>query len=164
MHDISVVEVDGESSGADNPCLAAEAAWAGAGLNLYTFLTNEQAAPLMHDPTDCFNVGYNAGIHAFDDAQAAGVNTAVRLVARCRGGRPVLDLDHGRQRPDRHGRHRPRLHNTEGIADVGIYASPGRVEQIVGNYQPSVPYWMADWLSPAERARDLQRRRHPASR
>ena len=40
VHDISVVEVDGESSGAANPCLAAEGTWAGAGLNLYTFLTN----------------------------------------------------------------------------------------------------------------------------
>ena len=40
------------------------------------------------------------------------------------------------------------LHNTEGVADVGIYASPGTWNSIVGNYQPSVPYWMADWLNP----------------
>ena len=40
------------------------------------------------------------------------------------------------------------LHNTEGVADVGIYASPGTWNTIVGNYQPSVPYWMADWLTP----------------
>jgi GH25 family lysozyme M1 (1,4-beta-N-acetylmuramidase) len=40
------------------------------------------------------------------------------------------------------------LHNTEGVADVGIYASPGVWNSIVGNYQPSVPYWMADYLSP----------------
>ena len=38
------------------------------------------------------------------------------------------------------------LHETEGIADVGIYASPGVWNTIVGNYQPSVPYWMADYL------------------
>ena len=39
------------------------------------------------------------------------------------------------------------LHETEGIADVGIYASPGVWNTIVGNYSPSVPYWMADYLS-----------------
>ena len=41
------------------------------------------------------------------------------------------------------------LHETEGIPDVGIYASPGVWNNIVGNYQPDVPYWMADYLSPA---------------
>ena len=46
------------------------------------------------------------------------------------------------------------LHETEGIADVGIYASPGVWNNIVGNYQPDVPYWMADYLS-SPAARDL---------
>jgi hypothetical protein len=40
------------------------------------------------------------------------------------------------------------LHNTEGIPDVGVYASPGTWNSIVGNYQPAVPYWMANWLTP----------------
>jgi hypothetical protein len=31
---------------------------------------------------------------------------------------------------------------------VGIYASPGFWNSIVGDYQPGVPYWMADYLSP----------------
>ncbi len=39
------------------------------------------------------------------------------------------------------------LHETEGIPNVGIYASPGVWNNIVGNYQPDVPYWMADYLS-----------------
>ena len=39
------------------------------------------------------------------------------------------------------------LHETEGIPDVGIYASPGVWNSIVGNYQPDVPYWMADYLA-----------------
>ncbi len=38
------------------------------------------------------------------------------------------------------------LHETEGVADVGIYASPGDWNGIVGDYAPSVPYWMADYL------------------
>jgi GH25 family lysozyme M1 (1,4-beta-N-acetylmuramidase) len=37
------------------------------------------------------------------------------------------------------------LHNTEGVADVGIYASPDVWNTIVGDYQPDVPFWMADW-------------------
>ena len=40
------------------------------------------------------------------------------------------------------------LHETEGIPDVGIYASPGVWNNIVGNYTPAVPYWMADYLQP----------------
>ena len=39
------------------------------------------------------------------------------------------------------------LHETEGVGDVGIYASPGVWNGIVGNYAPDVPYWMADYLS-----------------
>ena len=38
------------------------------------------------------------------------------------------------------------LHETEGVADVGIYASPEVWNTIVGDYTPSVPYWMADYL------------------
>ena len=34
----------------------------------------------------------------------------------------------------------------EGINNVGIYASPGSWNTIVGDYQPAVPYWMA-WYS-----------------
>jgi hypothetical protein len=39
------------------------------------------------------------------------------------------------------------LHETEGVGSVGIYASPGVWNNIVGDYAPSVPYWMADYLS-----------------
>ncbi len=40
------------------------------------------------------------------------------------------------------------LHESEGIADVGIYASPDVWNSIVGGWQPNVPYWMADYLVP----------------
>ena len=33
----------------------------------------------------------------------------------------------------------------EGLNNVGIYASPDVWNQIVGTYQPAVPYWAADW-------------------
>ena len=49
------------------------------------------------------------------------------------------------------------LHESEGIADVGIYASPAVWNTIVGNYQPSVPYWMADYLASPERTWLVQR-------
>ena len=38
----------------------------------------------------------------------------------------------------------------EGLNSVGIYASPGSWNGIVGNYSPAVPYWAADWeINPA---------------
>ncbi len=155
VHDISVVEVDGESSGAANPCLAAEGAWAGAGLNLYTFLTN---VGLCSSPTtstttttgtepSCFTVGYDAGIQAFQDAQAAGVDTDVAWWLDVEGEGQYWTTSTDDNAQTVMGA-LAALHNTEGIADVGIYASPGVWNSIVGNYQPSVPYWMADWLSP----------------
>ena len=38
----------------------------------------------------------------------------------------------------------------EGLNGVGIYASPGSWNSIVGSYQPAVPYWAASWgIDPA---------------
>jgi hypothetical protein len=144
VHDIGVVEVDGESSGAPNPCLPVEAAWAGAGLNLYTFLTN---SGLCTSASTCFSVGYNAGIHAFQDAQAAGVNTGVAWWLDVEGAGQYWTSSTADNAQTVAGAIAA-LHNTEGVADVGIYASPGTWNGIVGDYQPSVPYWMADWLTP----------------
>jgi hypothetical protein len=147
LHDIGVVQVDGESSGATNPCLAAEAAWAGAGLNLYTFLDNVMGGTaLCADSADCFTVGYDAGMHAFQDAQAAGLNTNVGWWLDVEGANNYWTSDAADNVQTIMGA-MAALHNTEGIADVGIYASPGVWNQIVGSYQPSVPYWMADWLN-----------------
>jgi hypothetical protein len=144
VHDIGVVEVDGESSGAPNPCLPVEAAWAGAGLNLYTFLTN---SGLCTSASTCFSVGYNAGIQAFQDAQAAGVNTGVAWWLDVEGAGQYWTSSTADNAQTVAGAIAA-LHNTEGVADVGIYASPGTWNGIVGDYQPSVPYWMADWLTP----------------
>ena len=144
VHDIGVVEVDGESSGDANPCMAVEAAWAGAGLNLYTFLTN---SGLCTSTSTCFTVGYDAGIQAFEDAQAAGVNTSVGWWLDVEGAGQYWTSSTAQNAQTVLGAI-DALHNTEGVADVGIYASPGTWNTIVGNYQPSVPYWMADWLTP----------------
>jgi hypothetical protein len=144
VHTISVVEVDGSSGGFDNPCLAAEAAWAGGGLNLYTFLSNIGACT---DATSCFSVGYNAGIQAFQDAQSAGVNTSVSWWLDVEGAGQYWTPSQADNAQTVAGAIAA-LHNTEGLPNVGIYASPGTWNGIVGNYQPAVPYWMADWLTP----------------
>ncbi|HEX3794568.1 MAG TPA: hypothetical protein VHV57_08710 [Acidimicrobiales bacterium] len=157
VHDIGVVEVDGEvdpsATPADfpNSCLKAEAAWAGAGLNLYTFLGNQVPGstpqPLCIDTASCFQIGYNAGVNAFQDATAAGVNTSVGWWLDVEGPGTYWTTSTADNAATLQGA-LSALHNTEGIADVGIYASPGTYNTIVGSYQPSVPYWMADWFTP----------------
>ena len=143
-HTISVVEVDGSAGAFPNPCLAAEANWAGAGLNLYTFLTN---AGLCSTAITCFQQGEAAGIQAFQDAQAAGVNTNVAWWLDVEGAGLYWTSSTSDNAQTVAGAIAA-LHNTEGIADVGVYASPGTWNSIVGNYQPAVPYWMANWLTP----------------
>ena len=89
-HQIGIVQVDGASDTSPrigqpgnyaNPCLQAEAAWAGAGLNLYTFLTYQTSTTsepgCTSDPTGACNAGFQAGIDAFQDAEQPGVNTDV---------------------------------------------------------------------------------------
>jgi hypothetical protein len=144
VHDIGMVEVDGSSGSFANPCLAAEAAWAGAGLNLYTFLSN---VGLCTDTSSCFQQGYAAGLQAFNEAQSAGVNTNVAWWLDVEGAGQYWSSSTANNAQTVAGAIAA-LHNTEGIADVGIYASPGTWNTIVGSYQPSVPYWMADWLTP----------------
>jgi hypothetical protein len=144
-HQIGIVQVDGSSSGNTNPCLAQEVQWAGAGLNLYTFLTYTTSAtsePGCNGDVAC-NAGYQAGINAFNDATAAGADTAVTW---------WLDVETSGNWSGNTNENEQlvqgainALHETEGVPYVGIYASPLNWNGIVGNYQPSVPYWMADW-------------------
>jgi hypothetical protein len=143
-HTISIVEVDGSAGSFANPCLGAEARWAGAGLNLYTFLAN---VGLCSTGPTCFQQGEAAGIQAFHDAQAAGVNTNVAWWLDVEGAGQYWTTSTANNAQTVAGAIAA-LHNTEGIADVGIYASPGTWNSIVGNYQPAVPYWMANWLTP----------------
>jgi hypothetical protein len=147
-HTIGIVQVDGASSAAKNPCMLQEAAWAGGGLNLYTFLNYE--ASTTNEPTcngdQACNAGYEAAIHAFNDAASAGVDTAVPwwldvetnpISAWSTSTQENANFVQGALNA---------LHETEGVATVGIYASPKVWNGIVGNYAPSVPFWMADYL------------------
>jgi hypothetical protein len=152
LHDIGIVQVDGVSSGATNPCLGQQATWAGAGLNLYTFLTNVPVgnqgpvtAPCAGE-AECYAVGYNAGIKAFQDAQAAGVPTSVPWWLDVEGPGSYWTPNPDYNAQTIMGAINA-LRATEGIPSVGIYASPAVWNEIVGAYQPPVPYWMADWVA-----------------
>jgi hypothetical protein len=147
-HAIGIVQVDGASSTATNPCLQAEAAWAGGGLNLYTFLTYQTSAtnePGCNGDQSC-NAGYQAGIHAYQDAVNANVNAQVPWWLDVENN-PIApwSADLGENALFVQGALNA-LHETEGVADVGIYASPDNYNSIVGDFTPSVPYWMADYL------------------
>jgi len=148
-HQIGIVQVDGSSSGNTNPCLAQEAAWAGGGLNLYTYLTygtSTTPEPGCGGDTSC-NAGYQAGISAYRDAQNAGAGSTTIpwwLDVETANANWSADLSENAQFVQ--GAINA-LHESEGIPDVGIYASPGVWNTIVGDYTPSVPYWMADYLA-----------------
>ncbi len=152
-HTIGVVEVVGSSKGGPNPCLAREAAWAGGGLNLYAFLTfgldgssGDQGCGAMESPAAC-NFGFNTALDAFQKAAAAGVNTGVAW---------WLDVESD---PSWSGDLAANASLVQGAIDglhyaglnsVGIYASPGTWNGIVGDYAPRVPYWAASWgVNPA---------------
>jgi hypothetical protein len=147
-HSIGIVQVDGSSSGNTNPCMAAEAAWAGGGLNLYIFLNYEASAtnePGCSGDQAC-NAGYQAGIHAYNDAVSAGVDAAVPWWLDVENN-PISSWSTSTQENENFVQGALNaLHETEGVATVGIYASPENWNGIVGDYAPSVPYWMADYL------------------
>jgi len=147
-HTIGIVQV--EEPGYLNPCLAQEAQWAGAGLNLYVYLNYGNAGPsgdpacnTADDPSTC-DYGFDVAQKAFADAQAAGVNTSVAW---------WLDVETATS-PAWSGSTASNASlvqgaiqglQSEGLNSVGIYASPDVWPTIVGTYQPKVPYWAADW-------------------
>jgi hypothetical protein len=152
-HQIAIVQVDGSSSANTNTCLPTELAWAGGGLNLYTYLTYGTSAtnePGCNSDVSC-NAGYQAGIHAYTAAFNAGAgSTATPWWLDVETNSPSIGAWSGNLQANANFVQGAlnALHESEGVADVGIYASPGVWNNIVGNYTPSVPYWMADYLSP----------------
>jgi hypothetical protein len=147
-HTIGIVQVVGKSFGSANPCMAQEASWAGGGLNLYIFL-NYEASP-TNEPScngdQACNAGYQVAMDAYQKAVNAGVNTAVPW---------WLDVENNAISPWSSSTQENAnfvqgainaLHEAEGVANVGIYTSAGVWNGILGNYAPSVPYWMADYL------------------
>ncbi len=157
-HTIGIVQVVGESMGAANPCLAGEAGWAGAGLNLYIFLTfwtsGIDADPdcnSMAVPSAC-QFGFLTAQNAYQNAQDAGVNTQVAWWLDVENyslpGIPSWQGDTAANASLVQGAIEGL--QSKGLNNVGIYASPGVWNGIVGNYQPAVAYWAAYWgVNPA---------------
>jgi hypothetical protein len=143
---IAVVEVDGngKTTTVANPCLAKEAAWAGGALNLYDFLVYGTAAtgPGACQGDQACNFGFAQAEATFEMAKAAGVDTSVTWWLDVEGTGWSTNVAENAQvvEGDLLG------YRAEGINNVGIYASPGTWNTIVGDYQPDVPYWMA-WYS-----------------
>ncbi len=148
-HSIAIVQVDGMSSGATNSCLNQELQWAAGGLNLYTFLTYATSAvnqPGCNGDVAC-NAGYQAAQHAYNAATVAGAgSTATPWWLDVESNSVAAWSSNTQENALFVQGALNALHETDGIADVGIYASPGVWNNIVGNYAPSVPYWMADYL------------------
>ena len=140
-HAIGIVQVNGWGTGAPNPCLAQEASWAGAGLNLYTYLSCTNAGTSA--PPCTYANGEQEAWYAFHTvAEAAGVDTQVAW---------WLDVEGHNWSTTTLNANKllvtgaiAELHEL-GINSVGVYASPADWNTIVGTYQPSVPYWMAWW-------------------
>ena len=147
-HTIGIVQVDGASCRHTNPCLPAEAAWAGGGLNLYIYLTYGTSAtnePGCNGDQAC-NAGYQAGLDAYQMAVNAGVDHGDPVVARRRDPMPNWSPSNPARTRSSSRARSTRSTRPKAVADVGIYTSPGVWNSIVGNYAPSVPYWMADYL------------------
>ncbi len=145
-HIVGIVQATGLSGAAPNPCLAHEAAWAGAGLNLYIYLTygsSATAEPGCNGDAAC-NFGYQAALYAFQYAQSQGVNGLVPwwLDVESNDASWTSDLSENAQVVQ------GAINGLRGLGinTVGIYASPDAWNGIVGDYQPAVPLWVA-WYS-----------------
>ena len=144
-HSVAIVQV--EQPGYLNPCLAQQAAWAGGGLNLYIYVdfgsdptSLDPWCATSPSPTAC-NYGFNTAVQAFNDAKAAGINALVPWWL------DVEDATLSGHQPDTKALVQGSIDGLRyvGLNSVGIYASPGNWANLVGNYQPAVPYWAADW-------------------
>jgi hypothetical protein len=145
-HTIGIVQVEEPGDGV-NPCLAQEARWAGGGLNLYIYANYGTAGPSGDGncastavPAAC-DYGFSAAIHAYDDAEVAGVDPTVPWWL------DVEDASFEGHTAASAGLVRGMIDGLHyaGINSVGIYASPGNWSSLVGGYAPPVPYWAADW-------------------
>jgi hypothetical protein len=151
-HTIGIVQVgavNGTTLTNPNPCFGGEAAWAGGGLNLYVYMgygTSATNEPGCNGDVSC-NAGYQAAQNAYNFAAGAGAGSPtipwwLDVETTDQNWSPNLSENAQYVQGALNA-----LHETEGIPDVGIYASPAVWNTIVGSYAPSVPYWMADYLS-----------------
>jgi hypothetical protein len=143
-HTVGIVQATGAAGSAPNPCLAHEAAWAGAGLNLYIYMTygtSSTAEPGCNGDAAC-NFGYQAGLYAYNYATLVGVNPLVTWWLDVENP-PAWSANLAENAQEVQGA----INGLRGLGinNVGIYASPDIWNQIVGDYQPAVPLWVAWW-------------------
>jgi hypothetical protein len=127
--------------------LAREAAWAGAGLNLYIYMTYGTSAVAEPgcDGDQACDFGYQAALYAYQQVQAAGVDPLVTW---------WLDVERDPSWSTNLAENAQEVQGAIyglrglGINNVGIYASPDVWNSIVGNYQPPVPLWVAWYQTP----------------
>jgi hypothetical protein len=146
-HTIGIVEVEGWSYGAVNPCLDSEAAWAGSGLELYLFLTygDSSSGPSICDGNQACNYGFDAAQHAYGLAKSDGVDASVTW---------WLDVESASGAWSSSGSDNADVVKgaligleDEGPANVGIYSNNSEWSSVTGGsgYSPGVPEWVADW-------------------
>ncbi len=141
-HTIGIVEVAGSAGGHPNACLGHEAAWAGAGLNLYLFLNqgtsavpgagcggdqhcNWGAAAFRYAADYALSQGVDIRVTWWLDVEGAGTYWSADTAANDQVIAGALDAAHAM-----------------GLT-AGIYTSPLSWSGIAGRYQPDVPVWVA---------------------
>jgi len=145
-HTVGIVEATGQSNGSPNACLAHEAQWAGGGLNLYIFLsygTDTTNQPGCNGDLAC-NWGYEAGVYAFQYAQAQGVNPLVTWWLDVEAPpSPLPSWSASTAENDQVITGAFNALRGNGVNNVGIYTSPLSWNGIAGAFQPAVPLWIA---------------------
>jgi len=147
-HTIGIVQATGFAGSAPNPCLAHEAQWAGAGLNLYIFMAYGQqpsGEPGCNNDQGC-NFGYAAAISAFTYAQSQSVNPFVTWWLDVEDANDFWSADTAENAQVIQGAINGL--RDKGVNNVGVYTSPDTWNGIVGNYRPAVPVWLAWYQSP----------------
>ncbi len=142
-HTIGVVQATGIANGAVNPCLAHEAAWAGAGLNFYIFMnygTDASDQPGCNGNQAC-NWGYEAAVFAFDAVRSQGADALVPWWLDVEDATDYWSTDTAAN--DQVIAGALTFLRGQGINTVGIYTSPLTWSGIAGSYQPPVPLWIA---------------------
>jgi hypothetical protein len=141
-HTIGIVQATGAGGADPNPCLAQEARWAGGGLNLYVYMTygtSTTPEPGCNGDPAC-NFGYQAALYAYQYVQSTGVDPLVTWWIDVESD-PSWSSDTTENQEAVEGAINGL--RDQGINNVGIYASPDIWNDIVGDYQPAVPLWVA---------------------
>jgi len=147
---LNIVEVDGQSNSAPNPCLSAQFHWASAGsTQLYTFLSygTQSTGPALCDQNQACNFGYAAAQNAYRQATEQNVSSPVWWLDIEKAQR-YWSTDHEQNAQVIKGALAGL--SQKGIT-VGIYSSQAEWSSITSGtgFSPKVPQWVSDWQSNA---------------